>query len=52
MATILEILVEQAPDPKNIALLQEPLAMPPEAERDEFLKVSTEWCRKALAKYL
>ena len=47
-----QILLEQAPDPMNIALLQEPLAMPPEAERDEFLLVSTEWCRKYLAKYL
>jgi sugar phosphate isomerase/epimerase len=50
--TCLKILTEQAPDPKNIALLQEPLGMPPEAERDEFLRVSTEWCRKYLAKYL
>jgi sugar phosphate isomerase/epimerase len=50
--TCCQILMEQAPDPKSIALLQEPLAMPPEAERDEFLRVSTEWCRKALAKFL
>ena len=50
--TCCQILMEQAPDPKNIALLQDPLAMPPEAERDEFLRVSTEWCRKALAKFL
>ena len=50
--TIVQILSEQAPDPRNIALLQEPLAMPAEWERDAFLNVSTEWCRKALAKYL
>ncbi len=51
-ATIVQILAEQAPDPKNISLLQEPLAMPAEWERDAFLRVSTDWCRKALAKYL
>src|SRR5512142_2670802 len=43
--TICQILAEQAPDPKNIALLNEPLAMPAEWERDAFLRVSTEWCR-------
>jgi sugar phosphate isomerase/epimerase len=50
--TICQILQEQSPDPKSLALLQEPLAMPAESERDEFLKVSTDWCRKALAQFI
>jgi sugar phosphate isomerase/epimerase len=50
--TICEILAEQAPDPKSISLLQEPLTMPEEWARDGFLKVSTDWCRKALAKFI
>jgi sugar phosphate isomerase/epimerase len=51
-AAICQILLEQSPDPKTIALLNEPLAMPAEADRDAFLKTSLDWCRKYLAKYI
>ena len=50
--TICQILAEQAPDPKSIALMVEPLSLPPAADSQAFLQTSIDWCRKYLAKYL
>jgi len=49
---ICQILWEQAPDPKSIALMVEPLYLPPDADSEAFLKTSIDWCREYLAKYI
>lgn len=51
--TILKILAAEAPDPKNIRLVMEPLYMPKgiDPERD-FLVPSIAWAREKLAAYL
>ena len=43
---------EQAPDPRSVALMIEPLAMPAEADRDAFLQACLAWARARLAPFL
>ncbi len=51
--TICKILQEEAPDPKTLALMVEPLAMPDtEAGREEFLAISIAWARENLGPFL
>jgi sugar phosphate isomerase/epimerase len=50
--TICRILQEESPDPKNIALMLEPLSLGPEVDREEFMRISLEWCREHLAPFL
>ena len=50
--TICKLLQEQAPDPKSIALMVEPLALAPEDDPEEFLRVSLAWAREHLAPFL
>jgi hypothetical protein len=50
--TICEILAEQAPDPKSIALMVEPLSLSPDQDPEAFLQTSIDWCRKNLARFI
>ena len=50
--TICQILQEQSPDPKSLALLVEPLALAPEDDPEEFLKASLAWARVKLAPFI
>ncbi len=50
--TICQILQDQSPDPKNLALMLEPLSLAPSVDVEEFMRVSLEWCRDKLAPFL
>lgn len=49
---ICALLQEQAPDPANLALLIEPLALGPEDDPDSFLRSSIDWARTHLARFI
>jgi sugar phosphate isomerase/epimerase len=49
---ICQILQAESPDPKNLALMFEPLSLAPEVDRDEFIRICIEWCRDKLAAFL
>ena len=50
--TVCKILKEEAPDPKSLALMVEPLSLAPDQDRDEFLKTSIAWATTHLAAFL
>lgn len=50
--TICQILQDESPDPKNLALMLEPLSLAPGVDVEEFMRVSLEWCRDKLAPFL
>lgn len=50
--TICKILQAEAPDPRDLALMIEPLTLPPDVDRDRYLKTALTWCRNNLAEYL
>jgi len=50
--TICKILAEEAPDPKSLALLLEPLSLGPDADTEAFLTTSLAWAKEHLAHYL
>lgn len=50
--TICRILQAEAPDPKSLALMLEPLSLAPEDDREAFLQTSIAWARVHLAEFL
>ncbi len=49
---ILEILREQAPDPRNLCLSLELMPVPPNEDEDRWVEASIEWAKRELAEFL